>query len=93
MLRVSEAETPLLKLDPHHPAFVLRCAIEYIKYMSICEEVCRFDFGKTDVDEMILQLPAVDWSDFFRSNVSTSAFKSYMMLFTSALRFMFQNTS
>jgi hypothetical protein len=36
MLRVSGAETPLLKLDLHHPAFVLTCDIEYLKYVRQC---------------------------------------------------------
>jgi hypothetical protein len=63
MLRVSEAETPLLKLDRPHPAFVWACDIEYLKYVSMCRRVSRFDFGKTDVDGMILQLSAVEWSD------------------------------
>jgi hypothetical protein len=54
ILRVSEAETPMLKLDRHHPAFVLTCDIEYLKYVSMCKRVSRFDFGKADVDGMIL---------------------------------------
>jgi hypothetical protein len=46
MLRVSEAETPLLKLNRHHPAFDLTCDIEYLKDVSMCKRVSRFDFGK-----------------------------------------------
>jgi hypothetical protein len=29
----------------------------------MCKRVSCFDFGKADVDGMILQLSAVDWSD------------------------------
>jgi hypothetical protein len=32
------------------------------------KRVSHFDFGKADVDEMILQLLAVDWSDLLRSD-------------------------
>jgi hypothetical protein len=66
MLRVSEAKTPLLKLGQHHPAFVLTCDIEYLKYVSMCMRVSHFDFCKADVDKMVLQLSAVDWSDLLR---------------------------
>jgi hypothetical protein len=52
-----------LKLDRHNPAFVSTCDIEYLKYLSICKRFSCFDFGKADVDGMILQLSAVDWSD------------------------------
>jgi hypothetical protein len=65
---VSEAETPLLKLDRNHAAFVLTCEIEYLKYVSMCKRGSRFDFGNADVDKMILQLSAVDWSDLLRSD-------------------------
>jgi hypothetical protein len=68
MLRVSGAETPLVKLDRHHLAFVLTCEIEYLKYVSMCKRVSRFDFSKADVDGMILQLSAVDWSDLLRGD-------------------------
>jgi hypothetical protein len=68
MLRVFEAETPLLKLDWHHPAFVLTYDIEYFKYVSMCKRFSHFHFGKADVDEMILQLSAVDWSDLLRGD-------------------------
>jgi hypothetical protein len=34
----------------------------------MCRRVSHFYFGKADVDEMILQLSAVDWSDLFRSD-------------------------
>jgi hypothetical protein len=68
MLRVSEAETSLLKLDRHHLAFLLTCNIEYLGYVSMCRRVSRFDFCKPDVDKMILQLSAVDWSDLLRSD-------------------------
>jgi hypothetical protein len=70
MLRVSEAKTPLLKSDRHYPAFVLTCDIEYLKYVSMCKRVSRFDFGKADVGRIILQLSAVDWSDLLRATVS-----------------------
>jgi hypothetical protein len=32
------------------------------------KRVSRFDFGKADVDEMILHLSAVDWLDLLRSD-------------------------
>jgi hypothetical protein len=51
MLRVSEAETLLLKLDRNYPAFVLTCDIENLKYVSMCRHVSRFDFGKANVEE------------------------------------------
>jgi hypothetical protein len=54
MLRVSEAKAPLLKLDRHHPAFVLTCDIEYLKCVSMCRRVSHFELGKADVDRMIL---------------------------------------
>jgi hypothetical protein len=34
----------------------------------MCKRVSLFDFGKTDVDELILPLLAVDWSVLFRGN-------------------------
>jgi hypothetical protein len=77
MLRVSEAKTPLLKLDRHHLAFVLACEIEYLKYMSMCKHVSRFDFGKADVDEIILQLSAVDRSGLVRSDCADECVQSY----------------
>jgi hypothetical protein len=51
----------------------------------MCKRVSRFDFGKADVDEMIGRL-------FSEATVSTSAFRSFMMLFTSALNMMLRNT-
>jgi hypothetical protein len=42
--------------------------IEYLKYVSMCRRVSRFDFGEADVDGIILQLSAVEWSDFVRGD-------------------------
>jgi hypothetical protein len=75
----------LLKLDRHHPAFFLTCDIEYFKYVSMCMHVSRFDFGKADVDKMILPLAVVDWL--------YKCVQKFYELFTKALNLMFQNTS
>jgi hypothetical protein len=68
MLRVSKAETPVLIIDWHHPAFVLTYDIEYFKYVSMCKHFSHFYFGKADVDGMIFQLSAVDWSDLLEGD-------------------------
>jgi hypothetical protein len=36
--------------------------------ISMCKRVSRFDFEKADVDGMILQLSAYDWSDLLRDD-------------------------
>jgi hypothetical protein len=59
----------------------------------MCRRVSRFDFGKADVEKLMYNSLPLIGRIFFEETVSTSAFRSFMMLFTSALDFMFQNTS
>jgi hypothetical protein len=63
MLRLFNAERPLLKLGRHHPGFFLTCDNEYLNKCA-----SQFDFSKFIVDEMILQLAAVGWLDLLRSD-------------------------
>jgi hypothetical protein len=56
---------PLLRLDRHHPAFILTCKISYLKYISLDRRVKRFDSGRADVDKVCAELTAVDWYALF----------------------------
>jgi hypothetical protein len=58
MVGVGIAEKPLLRLNRHHPAFILTCKISYLKYISLDRRVKRFDFGRADVDRIC----AYNWS-------------------------------
>jgi hypothetical protein len=49
MVGVNVAERPLLRLDRHHPAFILTCETSYLKYISLGRRVKRYDFGHADV--------------------------------------------
>jgi hypothetical protein len=69
MVGVNVAERPLLRLDRHHPAFILTCKISYLKYISLDRRVKRLYFGRADVDGICAQLAAVDWCVFFWSLV------------------------
>jgi hypothetical protein len=65
LIGVGVAEKPLLRLDRHHPAFILTCKISYLKYISLGRRVKRFDFSRADVDGICVQLAAVDWCALF----------------------------
>jgi hypothetical protein len=62
---VGVAERPLLRLDRHHPAFILTCNISYLKYVSLGRRVKRFGFGHDEVDGICAQFAAVDWCASF----------------------------
>jgi hypothetical protein len=62
---VGVAERPLLRLDWHHPAYILTCKISYLKYISLGRRVKRFDFGRADLDGICAQLAALDWCALF----------------------------
>jgi hypothetical protein len=59
------AERLLLRLDKHHPAFMLTCKINYLKYVSLGRRVKRFGFGHDDVDGICAKFGAVDWCASF----------------------------
>jgi hypothetical protein len=65
MVLNSVSERPLLRLDRHHPAFILTCKTSYLNYISLGRRVKRFDFSQADVDGICVQLAAVDWCALF----------------------------
>jgi hypothetical protein len=52
MVGVGVTERPLLRLDRHHPAFILTCKISYLKYIELGRRVKRFDFGRADLADL-----------------------------------------
>ena len=68
MLQVAVSDDPILKLDRHHPAFVLTCDVQYLKCTTMSKRISRFNFKKADVDAMINNLSRVDWSNMFLVN-------------------------
>jgi hypothetical protein len=68
MLQVSVSDCPLLSLDRHHPAFVLTCDVQYLKYSSMSKRISRFDFKKANAEAMIESLSHVDWLNLFAVN-------------------------
>jgi hypothetical protein len=75
ILRVSGAETPLLKLDRQHQAFVLTCDIEYLKYVSMCRRVVLILVKPMSTESFCNYRPLND-QIIFEATVSTSAFRS-----------------
>jgi Reverse transcriptase (RNA-dependent DNA polymerase) len=68
MLQVALSDDPVLKLDRHHPAFVLTCEVQYLKYTTMSKRISRFNFKKADVDAMTEYLSHVSWSNLFLVN-------------------------
>jgi Reverse transcriptase (RNA-dependent DNA polymerase) len=78
MLQVALSDDPILKLDRHHPAFVLTCEVQYLKYTTMSKRISRFDFKKADVDAMTEYLSHINWSDLFAVNdIDTCVAKFY----------------
>jgi hypothetical protein len=68
MLHVAQAGDPILSLDRHHPAFVLTCNAQYLRYTSKSKCITRSDFKRADIDAMIMHLTIVHWYDIFLVN-------------------------
>jgi len=64
MLTIREAETPILTLDRHHPAFVLDLKIEYLKYATLSNHVSRFNFKKANMEAISSKLLSVSVVSF-----------------------------
>ncbi len=68
LVNITLTDEPLLKLDRHHPAFILTCEVQNLKYTAPSNRIDRFDFKRAKIDRIVEHLGQILWPSLFLDN-------------------------